>query len=257
LAKKIALGTSLVGYVALIGFLWILARRFRSMTTEREDLRAEMKSAREIQRMLVPEGMETAPGFAFDAAYLPAKEVGGDFYQSLPGDDGSLLVVTGDVSGKGLDAAMLVATVVGALRNEPSRRPAEVLTHLNRSLLGRARGGFVTCVCAVLHPDGSCRIANAGHLVPFLGGREIDMESSLPLGITADVIYVEFPLQIGERTLTILSDGVVEATNSKGELFGFDRTRKISGQTATEIANAAREWGQNDDITVVTVRRKA
>ena len=83
------------------------------------------------------------------------------------------------------------------------------------------------------------------------------MESSLPLGITTDVTYVEFSLQIGEQTLTILSDGVVEAANPKGELFGFDRTHKISGKSATEIADAARAWGQNDDITVVAVRRNA
>jgi sigma-B regulation protein RsbU (phosphoserine phosphatase) len=166
-------------------------------------------------------------------------------------------VVAGDVSGKGLDAAMVVATVIGALRNEFSRSPAEVLTHLNRSLLGRARGGFVTCVCALFHPDGCFQIANAGHLLPFLGGREIDLESNLPLGIVIDVAYLEVSMKIGEETLTFLSDGVVEAANTKGELFGFDRTRKISGKTAKEIAEAARAWGQNDDITVVTVRRNA
>jgi serine phosphatase RsbU (regulator of sigma subunit) len=83
------------------------------------------------------------------------------------------------------------------------------------------------------------------------------MESSLPLGITLDVTYLEASLEISEQALSILSDGVVEATNLKGELFGFDRSRKFRGKTAPEIADAARAWGQNDDITVVTVRRRA
>ena len=95
---------------------------------------------------------------------------------------------------------------------------------------------------------------NARHLLPVPGGKEIEVESSFPLGITADVDYLEGSLEVGGNTLTFLSDGVVEATNSKGEPFGFDRTRKISGKAGKYIAEAARAWGQNDDITVVTVR---
>ncbi len=254
-------GVSAISYAAsfapLFVFLYVLAGRFRSMTAEREDLRAEMKSAREIQRMLVPESMDIASPFAFDAAYLPAREVGGDFYQSLPSADGSLLVVAGDVSGKGLNAAMVVATVVGALRNESSRSPSVVLANLNRGLVGRLRGGFVTCICAILQPDGQSRIANAGHLLPYLEGREVEVDSGLPLGITADVTYPESEVSLGGETLTFVSDGVVEATNTKGELFGFDRALRISGKTAAEIAETARKWGQADDITVVTVRRRA
>jgi len=124
----------------------VIALLLRRVNDERQSLRDEMRSAREVQRRLVPE-VTPVPGFHIDAAYLPAKEVGGDFYQLLPGGDGSLLVVVGDVSGKGLDAAMVVAATVGALGDLGSRVPSDVLAHLNRALIGKTRGGFVTCCC--------------------------------------------------------------------------------------------------------------
>ena len=97
-------------------------------------------------------------------------------------------------------------------------------------------------------------ISNAGHPSPYVDGREVEVEAGLPLGIAPGVEYAEFVTR-GEQ-FTLVSDGVVEAENAQRELFGFDRTRDVSGKSALEIAEAARVWGQNDDITVVTVWRK-
>ena len=114
----------------------------------------------------------------------------------------------------------------------------------------------MTCCAALFQSDGRVAIANAGHLSPYLGGLGVEVESGLPLGLVAEVEYAEITIDAGEAATTLLSDGVIEAANAKGELFGFDRTRDISGKSASEIAEAAKAWGQNDDITVVTVRRR-
>ena len=112
--------------------------------------------------------------------------------------------------------------------------------------------------CARLEADGQVTIANAGHLAPYLDGVETQVENGLPLGLDPEAHYPETTLTLlPGSSLTILSDGVVEAENAQRELFGFDRTRDISSKPAQEIADAAKAWGQNDDITVVTVRRNA
>ena len=150
---------------------------------------------------------------------------------------------------------MTVAALAGALDNEFSRSPGEVLEHLNRALLLRKGEGFVTCCAALLERSGEVRIANAGHLSPYAGGVEVPVEAALPLGVVDGATYAETLSQIDEgEGLTFLSDGVVEAANSGGELFGFERTREISEKAANEIAEASKAWGQNDDITVVSVR---
>ena len=164
-------------------------------------------------------------------------------------------MLVGDVSGKGLKAAMLVSVAVGILRNEKSSSPATILAALNEGLIGRTGGGFVTCCCARFDADGTVTIANAGHPSPYCDGREVEVEAGLPLGIVPGVEYAESVTQ-GKR-FTFVSDGVVEAENAQRELFGFDRTRDISGKSAQEIADAAKAWGQTDDITVVTVRRNS
>ena len=194
-----------------------------------------------------------------DAVYLPASEVGGDFYQVLDLESGSRLVVVGDVSGKGLRAAMLVSVAVGALRAAQSDSPAEVLAVMNSALCGSSGGGFVTCCCVRVDPNGEAVIANAGHLPPYLAGREAETDPGLPLGVVRGAEYTEtrVTLEANGEALVLFSDGVVEAENAQRELFGFDRTREIAGKSAQEIADAAKAWGQNDDITVVTVRRNA
>lgn len=164
-------------------------------------------------------------------------------------------MLVGDVSGKGLRAALLVGHISGSLSNERSRQPGEVLANLNQSLVGRVSGGFVTCRCARFDPDGTVTIASAGHPAPYADGRELEVATGLPLGIAPGVAYEESSTS-GSR-FTFISDGVVEAENAQRELFGFERTRQINCKSAQEIAEAAKDWGQTDDITVVTVRRNA
>jgi serine phosphatase RsbU (regulator of sigma subunit) len=169
------------------------------------------------------------------------------------------------VSGKGLQAAMNSSTLVGALRNELSHDPATVLEHLNHVLLGAVSSPgavpgldsapcFATCLCARIYPDGTLSMANAGHLSPYRDGRELELGPSLPLGVIADADYAQstFQLDRGDR-LVFLSDGVVEATNQHGELFGFERTRQVSNESARYIAQTAKHFGQTDDITVVSL----
>ena len=133
------------------------------------------------------------------------------------------------------------------------RKAAEVLAHLNRVLHGQITG-FVTCTAALIAANGNMTLANAGNLPPYRNGQELDVESGLPLGITPDARYSEttFQLHPSDR-LTFVSDGVVEATNERRELFGFHRTQDISTQSASAIAEAAKQFGQHDDITVLTL----
>jgi serine phosphatase RsbU (regulator of sigma subunit) len=169
------------------------------------------------------------------------------------------------VSGKGLQAAMNSSTLVGALRNELSHDPGTVLDHLNHVLLGAvsspgavpeldAAPCFATCLCARIYPDGTLTVANAGHLSPYRDGRELELPPGLPLGVIADSHYEQatFLLNRGDR-LVFLSDGVVEATNAEGELFGFERTQQVSNEPARYIAQTAQRFGQTDDITVVSL----
>ena len=150
---------------------------------------------------------------------------------------------------------MTVSTIVGALRGCTMRKPAEVLAYLNRVLYGQI-SGFATCTAALISADGGVGIANAGNLAPYCNGKELDVDSGLPLGIEAEGSYVEtsHPIEPGDR-LTFISDGVVEAANEKRELFGFARTLAISQQPAHAIAEAAKQFGQQDDISVLSVMR--
>jgi len=243
------------GYIFLLALLIFLVRRFSLARKEEERLAAEFEAARTIQSLLIPAVPPATPGFVVENVYLPAQEVGGDFFQVLPAEDGTLLVVVGDVSGKGLQAAMTVSAIVGALRDCPERQPAHVLGHLNLVLCGQI-GGFVTCLATLIADDGTMTIANAGHLPPYRNGEELAVASGIPLGVLLEADYEERrnELALGDR-LTFLSDGVVEAQSASGELFGFDRTRTISTQSAESIAHAAQQFGQEDDITILTIMR--
>ncbi len=244
---------------AVIAVILVTILYFRMKRTKRrqQQVETDLMAARRVQEMLLGTATPEIAGFKVETAYRPAQEVGGDFYYfAPPASDGSLLAVVGDVSGKGLQAAMLVSSVIGSLRNEPSRSPGEILAHLNHSLNGRTGGGFVTAVVARFDSDGTVTVANAGHIAPFFGGCELELESGLPLGIVSGMSYPETAVKPQKPcSWTLVSDGVVEAANAKGDLFGFDRTRESSSQPAAEIANIAEAWGQNDDITVVTVLR--
>ena len=238
----------------------IMVFRSTRMSRQQALLENELLAAREVQQIILPEQMEPVPGFNVESVYQPAQQVGGDFFQVLPDSRDGLLLVVGDVAGKGLPAAMLVSVLVGTIRTAAaySQAPAEVLAQLNERLVGRSRGGFATALAAHITADGWVTIANAGHLSPYLDGKEIELPGALPLGVVAAVDYetTSFHLPHGSR-LTFYSDGVVEAQNEKGELFGFERAKAMSTEPAADIAEAARRFGQSDDITVVAIERDA
>jgi hypothetical protein len=238
----------------------VLMLRYARTARQEQRLRTEMEDARRVQGQLVPPELPKFAAFACDAAYRSASEVGGDFYQVFPRSDGSALILVGDVSGKGLRAAMLGTLIVGGAGTlaQENLGPAEMLARLNQHLCGRTDGGFATCLCALLAPDGTLSIANAGHLSPYRNGPELPCEPGLPLGILPAADYPETRVQLAPGdTLTFMSDGVIEARSATGELFGFDRTRDISNQSAAQIADTAARFGQEDDITVLTVRLSA
>ena len=234
--------------------------RFSRVSREQARTAGELSAAREIQQRLVPASLPSLVGYRLEAAYIPAQEVGGDFYQVLSQQDGSALIVVGDVSGKSLKAAMTGALAIGAIRTlaVEDLRPSVFLARLNQQVLNAQDGGFITCLCARLEPGGVITLANAGHLSPYRSGTEIPLDPGLPLGIVSGVEYLETTCQLAPGdTMTLLSDGVVEARNSSGQLFGFDSTRNISTQPAAAIASAAQSFGQEDDITVLTIARTA
>jgi len=222
-------------------------------------LEGELAAAREVQQVILPEKVEAIPGFKVESVYLPAQQVGGDFFQVLPAGEGGMLLVVGDVAGKGLPAAMLVSVLVGAIRGaaEYTKVPAELLANLNERLIGRVHGGFSTALIAHFSTDGTVIIANAGHLSPYLDGTEVTLPGALPLGISSGVRYEssQLILEPGSR-LTFYSDGVVEAQDAQGALLGFEQAQALSTQSAQAIVDAAKHFGQQDDITVVTIERE-
>lgn len=236
--------------VALLVFLVI-----RTIRLAREKARAasEMQAVRTLQGLLLARSSQATPGYAIDTVYRPAAEVGGDFFLISPDADGSIVAIVGDVSGKGLLAAMRVSLILGALNRETSRTPAEVLARLNQVLLGQGDMGFTTACCVRVEGNGDFSFANAGHLNPYIDGVEIEAPGVLPLGLKGDQNYttVTGHLKAGQR-MVLLSDGVPEA-RAKRQLLGFDKLLELTRLGASEIADAAQDFGQEDDITVLSV----
>jgi hypothetical protein len=238
--------------------------RLRRIQDRNRVVEQEMVAARSVQQILIPDELPSIPGLRIQSAYLPAQEVGGDFFQILPIPNPadpqrpSALIVLGDVSGKGLPAAMTVSLLVGTVRTlaHYTQSPGEILAAMNQRMIGRSHGGFTTCLVLRVDADGKLTVANAGHLPPYLRGAELKVQNGLPLGLAATESYPEaaFPLGHSEQ-LTLLTDGVVEARNNTGELFGFERTAAASTQPADSIAQTAQAFGQDDDITVLTISR--
>jgi sigma-B regulation protein RsbU (phosphoserine phosphatase) len=242
----------------LVGMLAIFVHRFTRTSLQEEGHRRELESARVVQQVLIPEAIPQVPGFAIESVYEPAGEVGGDFFQILPTASGGVLAVIGDVSGKGTPAAMTVSLLVGTVRTLAhfTQSPGAILTAMNQRMLGRSQGGFTTCLVLRADADGALTVANAGHIAPYLTGKELPLENGLSLGLAAEAAYSEsiFQLAPGEQ-LTLLTDGVVEAREKDGVLFGFERTAALSIQPAEAIAAVAKQFGQDDDITVLTLTR--
>ena len=241
--------------------LLLLRRLVKSIRYQRQ-IALDVKQAQEVQQVILPEAHTVLPGLDIESEYRPALEVGGDFFQIIPNSaDGSLLIVAGDVAGKGLQAGMLVALLVGAIRTavqfDPD--PLVLLDALNRRLLGRG-DAFATCLALRIDSNGAVTLANAGHPAPYRNGTPIELEGSLPLGMleAPEFSVTRFELAPGDR-LMLLSDGVAEATDADGQLFGFDRVQQMlgTGISAAQIATAAQKFGQSDDISVISVTRTA
>jgi serine phosphatase RsbU (regulator of sigma subunit) len=244
--------------VMLLAVLAILPLRFARSRRDEERLAGEMESARTVQQVLVPAEVPEIPGFRIESIYKPAGQVGGDFFQIIPLASGSTVIVIGDVSGKGMPAAMTVALLVGTLRTlvHYTESPAEILSAMNQRMLARSRGGFTTCLVLRADTNGEMVVANAGHIAPFVNGEELAIENGLPLGLSGSTSYPEakFAFNCGDQ-LTLMTDGVVEARRRDGELFGFERAAALSTARADHIAQVAQSFGQEDDITVLTLAR--
>jgi hypothetical protein len=247
---------SIADFTGILVIVLIIFVRFLRIHRDQERASSELAAARSVQELMIPLEKLATPGFEIDTVYDPANEVGGDFYHLQTIGDGGLLVVVGDVAGKGLKAAMNVSMLMGALRKTTEQSPAKILESLNRVLAGS--DSFTTCQAALFGANGELTIANAGHIPPYLNSQEVELPGGLPLGVLPENSYEEVRLYLhpGDRLL-LVSDGVVEARKPSGELFGFDRVHNLSNQTAFYVAEAAKDFGQEDDITVLTVRRLA
>ena len=242
----------------LLAVLAVLPLRFARSRRDEERLSAEMESARTVQQVLVPSEIPTVAGFDIQCVYKPAGHVGGDFFQIIPIGSGGVLIAIGDVSGKGMPAAMTVSLLVGTLRTLAhfTQSPSEILGAMNQRMLARSQGGFTTCLVVRAFPDYTLAIANAGHIAPYLRGAEMEVNNGLPLGLADGHVYSETISTLPpDSQMTLMTDGIVESRARTGELLGFERTATLSTQPAESIVHTAQEFGQEDDITVVTVSR--
>jgi serine phosphatase RsbU (regulator of sigma subunit) len=242
----------------------------------RQSFEQELRVARGIQQTLLPKDLPRLAGWEMAGYYRPAREVGGDFYDFLELEDGRLGLVVGDATGKGIPAALVMATTRSMLRavSQASDSPGEVLRRANDPLVTDIPPNmFVTCLYAILEPEsGRLRYANAGHDLPYRrhGGEAEELRArGMPLGLMPGMEYEEkeIVLSKGESVL-FYSDGLVEAHDPGGEMFGFPRLRTLiaahgagSGDQLVDflLAELARftgeGWEQEDDITLVTLQR--
>lgn len=246
-----------------------LVHRQEEQAAERERIDQELRVARVIQQTLLPTDLPDLAPWQVDAFYRPAREVGGDFYDVIPLANGRVVLVEGDVTDKGVPAALVMATCRAALRAavERSDDPGEVLRLTNDALVGAIPATmFVTCFCAVFDRAGSAlSFANAGHPLPILVTEDASRTvraTGMPLGMLPgsryDVVEVTVP---AGGMLVIASDGVAEAHGHDGSMYGFDRVRQVvlgAADPARAIVNDVDGFSpgtQEDDITVVVLRR--
>ena len=252
-------------------------QRLEQERIERERVDQELQVARDIQLGSLPEGVPTLEDWQIDTYCQPAKEVGGDFYDFLQLGDGRVGFVVGDATGKGVPAAIVTtatAAYLGAVNAASDSSPGEALALANEALFARIPANmFVTCFYAVLDPESATlTYANAGHELPYLhrnGDAEELRARGMPLGMMTGMSYEEGEVSLAEGECVLFhSDGLVEAHNPKGEMFGFPRLRALVAEHGKErsLRNLLLEelysfvgesWEQEDDITLLTLRRSA
>lgn len=264
----------LAGHVAPAIRLAQLAQQQQAEAQERERIEQELRVAALIQQTLLPKELPALAGWEIDAYYQPARAVGGDFYDFIPMSDGRLGIVIGDVTDKGVPAALVMATTRSTLRASTQRLddPGAILADANEVLVNEIPPAmFVTCLFAVLEPgNGQLTFANAGHNLPYVkhGGGVVELRATgMPLGLMAGMEYeVRTAVLEADATMLLSSDGIVEAHRPDGSMFGFERLMGLVGSTGSaEALKAAiltdldRFCGegheQEDDVTMVTVRR--
>jgi serine phosphatase RsbU (regulator of sigma subunit)/predicted ester cyclase len=266
-------------WTANMGLSELLRRqRLEQEIAERERVEQELKVARRIQQASLPEEVPTLEGWQVSPYYQPAREVGGDFYDFHLLSEGRLGLVVGDATGKGVPAALVMSTTCGMLqavsKTLDSSSPSEVLEQVNETLVARIPANmFVTCFYCILDPkSASLSYANAGHDLPYLyrGGETDELRArGMPLGLMPGMYYEEkeIVLEEGEAAL-FYSDGLVEAHDPKGEMFGFPRLRALIAEQGEDrsLGDFLMEelytfvgdgWEQEDDITLLTLRRSA
>jgi serine phosphatase RsbU (regulator of sigma subunit)/predicted ester cyclase len=253
-------------------------QRLEQEIRERERIEQELQVARRIQQASLPEEVPKLEGWQIVPYYQPAREVGGDFYDFHLLSEGRVGLVVGDATGKGVPAALVMSTTCGMLQavsRALASSPGEVLDQVNETLLARIPSNmFVTCFYAILDPEsGSLAYANAGHDLPYLRRRGGDAEElrarGMPLGLMPGMSYEqkEIVLEEGEAAL-FYSDGLVEAHDPQGEMFGFPRLRALISEHGEEgslgeflmeelHSFVGEGWEQEDDITLLTLKRVA
>jgi serine phosphatase RsbU (regulator of sigma subunit)/anti-sigma regulatory factor (Ser/Thr protein kinase) len=251
-----------------------LVREQQAEAKERERIQQELQVAALIQQTLLPKELPALPGWHVDAFYRPARAVGGDFYDFIALDDGRLGVVIGDVTDKGVPAALVMATCRSMLRAAAQRHtsPAAVLADVNDALVPEIPPAmFVTCLYAIIDTEaGELVFANAGHNLPYVRKADGVIElraTGMPLGLMPAMPYDEksYSMAPGE-VMVLTSDGITEAHDPDGEMYGFSRlmsrvARKPSdGDMVAAVVRDLEEFTgadveQEDDITLVVVRR--
>jgi serine phosphatase RsbU (regulator of sigma subunit) len=253
--------------------------RLEQETRARERVEQDLRVARSIQQASLPKEVPTLEGWQISPFYQPAREVGGDFYDFHPLSEDRLGLVVGDATGKGVPAALVMSTTCGMLQlaaqASESTSPGEVLQRVNEALTIRIPANmFVTCFYAILEPkSGHLSYANSGHDLPYLhrgrGEAEELRARGMPLGLMPGMGYEEkeTELDVGEGVF-FYSDGLVEAHDPKGEMFGFPRLRALIAEHAQErslgsflmeelYSFVGEDWEQEDDITLLTLQRCA
>jgi serine phosphatase RsbU (regulator of sigma subunit)/anti-sigma regulatory factor (Ser/Thr protein kinase) len=255
-----------------------LVRQQQAEAQERERMEHELQVARLIQQTLLPKQLPDLPGWRMAVHYRPARAVGGDFYDFVPRSDGRLVIVVGDVTDKGVPAALVMATTRSILRGSARRMlsPSEALVRANDLLCPEIPPAmFVTCLFALLDPaSGRLEFANAGHDLPYRRhGDHVDelVARGMPLGLMPGMIYEEKEITLAPgESILLYSDGLVEAHNSQREMFGFPRLRQLMNEhceggcgtlidslLADLAAYTGPDWEQEDDITLLMLEREA
>jgi predicted ester cyclase len=259
--------------------LEMLLPSFEREIRARERVEQDLRVARSIQQASLPKEVPELEGWRIAPYYQPAREVGGDFYDLFELEEGRVGVVVGDATGKGMPAALVVSAASSMLRAVAqafhSSSPGEVLSRVNEALVARIPPNmFVTCFYAILEPkSATLRYANAGHDLPYLrhsdGGAEELRARGMPLGLMTWMIYEEGEVSLREgESVLFYSDGLVEAHDPKGEMFGFPRLRALVAEHGEErelgeflmeelYSFVGEGWEQEDDITLLTLKRPA